>query len=47
MEFVTSYGKSYGTKAEYEFRSDIFKTKLAIIEAHNSDMTNTHTIGIN
>jgi cathepsin L len=47
MEFVTSYGKSYGTKAEYEFRSDVFKTKLATIDAHNADMTNTHTIGIN
>jgi len=47
MEFVTSYGKSYGTKAEYEFRADIFKNKMAIIDAHNADMTQTHTIGIN
>jgi cathepsin L len=47
FEFVSQYGKSYGTKAEFNFRSQIFKSKLAQIEAFNADMTNTHSIGVN
>ena len=47
MEFVTEHGKSYGTVAEFQFRSDIFKTRHAEIEAFNADANNTHVVGHN
>jgi cathepsin L len=46
MRFVTEYGKTYGTKAEFEFRSDLFKKELAHIETENAS-GNTHTLGLN
>ena len=46
MKFVSEYGKSYGTKAEFEFRSNIFKQTLAEIEEINSQ-NGTSTVGIN
>ena len=46
MEYVSSYGKMYGTKAEYDFRSAIFKQNLAHIEEWNSQ-GHTHTLGLN
>lgn len=47
MEFVTKHGKSYGTRAEYDFRAQIFKNNLEFIEKHNSNPENTHQVGIN
>ena len=47
MAHIFEYGKSYGTKAEFEFRLDIFKKNLAEIEAINADPAITHTVGIN
>ena len=47
MEYVTMYGRSFATKAEFEFRANLFKTNLAKIEAFNSDSNNTHTLGVN
>jgi cathepsin L len=47
MKYVSEFGKSYGTKAEYEFRLNIFKDNLANIESHNSKNGETHTLGIN
>jgi len=36
LDFVTTYGRSYGTKEEFDFRSAVFKQKLAYNEAHNA-----------
>jgi cathepsin L len=47
MQYVSEYGKSYGTKAEFEFRSNIFKQNLEIIAEHNAKPDETHTLGIN
>jgi len=47
FEYVSTYGKSYGTKAEFEFRKAIFAEKLAFIEAWNADETTTSTVGLN
>jgi len=47
MEFVTTYGKSYGTAAEYMFRQEQFVTRHHQIEAFNADTNNTHTVGHN
>eukprot|EP00493_Phyllostaurus_siculus_P011109 UN11266 len=46
MRFVTEHGKSYGTKAEFEFRSAVFKQSLAEIEEINSQ-NGAHTVGTN
>lgn len=46
MEFVSHHGRSYATKAEFEFRSKIFKDTLLEIEAHNSE-NGTSTVAIN
>ena len=46
MEFVSTHGRSYATKAEFEFRSKIFKNKLAEIEEYNASQ-NTSRVGIN
>ena len=45
MEFVTEQGRSYATVAEYNFRSEIFKANLALIEEHNA-AGNTWTLGV-
>jgi len=47
MEHVTQYGKSYGTVAEFKFRSEVFKKRHAEIEAFNADSNNTHVVGHN
>jgi len=47
MQFVSEYSRSYGTKAEFEFRSTMFKNSLAQIEEHNSVDGQTSTVGIN
>jgi C1A family cysteine protease len=46
MSFVTEYGKTYATKAEFEFRSNLFKQELAHIEEHNAG-NHTYTLGTN
>jgi cathepsin L len=46
MDFVSNHGRSYGTKAEFQFRSKIFKTKLAEIEAFNA-AGNTSRVAVN
>jgi C1A family cysteine protease len=46
MEFITQHGRSYGTKAEFQFRSKVFKQTLSEIEAINAE-NGTHTVGIN
>lgn len=47
MRHVIEYGKSYGTKEEYEFRAALFKQNLAEIEAMKADPNVTHEVGIN
>jgi C1A family cysteine protease len=47
MKFVTEHGKSYGTVAEFQFRSAQFKTRHAEINAFNADANNTHVVGHN
>ena len=47
MEFVSTQGKSYGTMSEFKFRSQIFKQRLAEIEAFNAVEGQTSTVGIN
>jgi len=47
MEFVAKYGRTYGTKAEYQFRLNEFTQRLSEIEAHNSKNGETSTVGIN
>jgi len=47
MEHVIEYGKSYGTKDEWEYRSDLFKKNLAEVEAMNADPHVTHRVTIN
>ena len=39
IRFVAKYWKSYGTKAEFEFRYAQFKKTLAAINAHQADPT--------
>jgi len=46
MKYVTEHGKSYGTKAEFEYRANIFKQTLAEVEEINSQ-NGTHTVGLN
>jgi C1A family cysteine protease len=47
MNFVAKHGRSYGTRAEYNFRLDIFKQKVAKIEEHNAKEGVTWTLGVN
>jgi C1A family cysteine protease len=47
FNYMASYGKTYGTKAEYEFRFKVFAERLAQIEEHNSKEGQTSTMGIN
>jgi C1A family cysteine protease len=46
IRFVAKYNKSYGTKEEFEFRAQQFKTKLAEINRINAQ-NGTSTVGIN
>ena len=47
MDFVTKFGRSYATKAEFDFRADIFKVRLAQHAEHNSQPGQTSTMGVN
>ena len=46
MKYVSEYGKSYGTKAEFRFRLEQFKKSMAKIAAHDEN-TNGSTVGLN
>ena len=47
LKFVSLHGKSYGTKEEFEFRSEIFKNTLAKVQAENSKNDNTFRVALN
>ena len=47
LKYVAKYGKSYGTKEEFEFRGDVFKNTLAAIANENSKNDNTFRVGLN
>jgi C1A family cysteine protease len=45
MRYVSTYGKSYGTKAEFKFRAAQFKQTLEQIASHSENATST--VGLN
>jgi C1A family cysteine protease len=47
LKFVSLHGKSYGTKEEFEFRSQIFKKTLANLAVENSRNENTFRLALN
>jgi len=47
LKFVSLHGKSYGTKEEFEFRSEIFKKTLANLSVENSRNENTFRLALN
>lgn len=47
LKYVAKYGKSYGTKEEFEFRADQFKTTLARVALENSKNDNTFRVAAN
>ena len=47
IKFVAEYGKTYGTRSEFEFRNVQFKQNLAKIIEHNSENGQTSSVGIN
>jgi len=47
MRFVSKEGKSYGTKEEFQFRSDVFKNNLEKIVKENSKNDNSFHVAIN
>ena len=47
LKYVAKYGKSYGTKEEFEFRGDVFKNTLAKLSEENSKNDNTFRVGVN
>jgi C1A family cysteine protease len=47
FRFVNEYGRSYATKAEFQFRSQVFKNTLDQIEAHNADQEHGSSVEVN
>lgn len=47
MKYVAKFGKSYGTKEEFEFRSNVFRNTLMALSKENSKNDNTFTVGVN
>ena len=47
MKYVTEWGKSYGTKAEFKFRLEQFKMTLAKMAEHESNAAHQSTVGLN
>merc|ERR1712025_805220 len=47
MRYVTEWGKSYGTKAEFKFRLEQFKKTLSKIAEHESNSAHQSTVGLN
>jgi C1A family cysteine protease len=47
LDFINEHGKSYGTREEYELRLNIFRKNLKLIQEHNSNNHDDHTLAIN
>jgi hypothetical protein len=47
MRYVTEFGKSYGTKAEFSFRLEQFKRTLTKMAAHQANAAHGSTVGLN
>jgi len=47
VNYMSTHGKMYATKEEYEFRLDIFAKKMEFIEKHNSLNADDHLVGLN
>ena len=47
MRYVTEWGKSYGTKAEFVFRMEQFKKTMAKIAEHESNDAHRSKVGVN
>ena len=47
MKYVSEWGKSYGTKEEFQFRFEQFERNMAIMAEHNSDNSQGHELGLN
>ena len=47
LRFVTKHSRSYGTKEEFQFRSNIFMKNLDIIRKENLKSENTFTLAVN
>jgi C1A family cysteine protease len=47
IKYVAEFGKSYGTRAEFEFRQAQFAQTLAKIESHQAQNGGMSTVGIN
>ena len=45
--YIAKYGKSYGTKAEYELRRSLFQKSLEEMVASNSQNSDMYRLGIN
>jgi C1A family cysteine protease len=45
--YVSEFGKSYGTVAEFMFRADEFRKSKEFVDAHNADPTQTHEVELN
>lgn len=47
INYVSDWGKSYGTKAEFEFRLEQFKNTLAKMAEHESNNEHGSTVELN
>ncbi len=47
IKYVNEYGKSYGTKEEFAFRSEQFKNNLGAMLMHNSMNGISYQLGLN
>lgn len=47
MKYVAKYGKSYGTKEEFDFRANLFKQSLAKVSMNNARNDVTYRLGLN
>merc|ERR1711990_685899 len=47
MSHIVEYGKTYGTREEYNFRLALFRQNLKEVEAHNANPKETHTLTTN
>jgi cathepsin F len=47
MKYITEWGKSYGTRAELDFRLEQFKLTLNKIAFHNSENRHGSTVALN
>jgi C1A family cysteine protease len=45
--FKEAHGKSYSSLSEMEYRLGVFQENLKTINAHNADLTQTYTLGVN